>query len=83
MRNTDDFYTEILRAKGRPRPGYGGNVLPAMEIYADIEASQERRVYQDALEKMLRSDDENIRRFAVDVCLGFFVFRDALGHHEE
>jgi hypothetical protein len=32
----------------------------------------------DALELMLRSDSDTEREFAVTVCLGFFVFRDAI-----
>lgn len=78
MKTVDDFYGEILSAKDRPQAGYGGTVLPAMEIYAGIQTHEERKAYQDALEKMLTSDNEGIRTFAVNLCLGFFVFRDVL-----
>jgi hypothetical protein len=78
MKTVDEFYERILSTKNHPRPGYGGTVLPAMEIYADIQSSEERRAYQAAIERMLRAKDEDTRNFAVDLCLGFFVFRDVL-----
>ncbi len=81
MKDIDYFYNEILYAKSKPRVDYGGNVLPAMEIYAAIEVSEEKKAYQDALEKLLKSDIEDVRQFGVDLCLGFFVFRDVLGKH--
>jgi len=60
-----------------PAPDYGGNVIRSMEIYRDA-ANCERRAYQDALEIMLRSEDAREREFGVTLCLGFFVFRDAI-----
>jgi hypothetical protein len=48
-----------------------------MELYRDAQPA-ERRSYQDALEMLLRSNDAQEREFAVSLCLGFFVFRDAI-----
>ena len=83
MRDKEYFYKEILIAKDNPQPGYGGNVLPAMEIYANIDSLDERKAYQDALEKLLQSDVEEIRKFGVVLCLGFFVFRDVIRKQED
>lgn len=78
MRSTSDFVKAILEVRLHPEPGYGGNVLPAARIYSKISSRAEALAYQAALEKLLQSDDENIRKFAVNVCLGFFAFYDAI-----
>lgn len=78
MKTTSNFIEEILRTKLKPEPGYGGNVLPAIKIYAELDNFEERKAFQDALETMLKSSDEDICGFAVNVCLGFFVFRDVI-----
>ena len=67
----------LLEHMRNPAPDYGGNVIRSMEIYRDAEVG-DRRAYQDALEFMLRSEDALEREFAVTLCLGFFVFRDAI-----
>ena len=82
MKTADDFYKGILQAKKHPRPDYGGRVLPAMEIYAGLRTFDERKAYQDAIEKMLRSEADDVREFAVELCLGFFVFRDVMNRVE-
>lgn len=82
MRTARDFYDELLKAKPVPVASYseyGSRVMPALEMYATLESYEERRAYQDALEMMLTDDREDVRKFGVDVCLGFFVFRNALG----
>ena len=67
----------LLDHMRNPAPDYGGNVIRSLEVYRDADVS-EWRAYQDALEIMLRSEDAREREFAVSLCLGFFVFRDAL-----
>ena len=78
MKTVNDFVEEIVKAKSKPEPGYGGNVLPVIKLYAALDSFEERKAFQDALEEMLKSNDETISRFAVNVCLGFFAFRDVL-----
>ena len=50
--------------------------MPVLSLYKELSTFDERRAFQDALEKMLTDRDKEIRQFAVDICLGFFVFRD-------
>ena len=66
----------ILKAKNHATPEYGGNVMPAIEIYRSLNTPAERRDYQAALELMLRHEKDDIREYGVTLCLGFFVFRD-------
>lgn len=54
---------------------YGSKVTPAIKMYKELTNFQERKQFQDALEEMLCDCDEGVRKFAVDICLGFFVFR--------
>lgn len=78
MRTPSDFVKAISRARRLPEPGYGGNVLPAIRLYSEINAPDEALAYQTAIEMLLQSDDEGLRMFAVNVCLGFFTFYDAI-----
>lgn len=80
MKNSDDFYKELLILKKNPLPGYGGNVIPAMEVYSKISSTEEKRAYQDAIEALLQSDVKDVRNFGVSLCLGFFVFRDVISN---
>lgn len=66
----------ILKAKKRTTPEYGGNVMPAIELFQKLKTPEERRDYQCALELMLRHEKKELRDFGVTLCLGFFVFRD-------
>ena len=78
MRTADDFVDELTRVMKHPQVGYGGNVLPAAKIYSNIVMREEIAAYADALERMLASNDQDIRRFAITLCLGFFTFYDAI-----
>lgn len=78
MKTANDFVSALLSARLLPEPGYGGNVFPAFRIYSEIRSRNEVLVYQTALEELLKSDDENVRSFAVNVCLGFVTFYDVI-----
>jgi hypothetical protein len=81
MRTADDFLKEILEAKsdiGQNVGLYGGNVMPVLEIYKKLGSYEERKAFQDALERMLCDKNKDVRSYAVDICLGFFVFRNAV-----
>ena len=58
--------------------GYGENVMPVLEIYSKLSEYEERESFKDALETFLSDSDPEKRNFAVDLCLGFFIFRDAI-----
>jgi hypothetical protein len=60
--------------------GYGGNVMPVLDLFAKLVDYEEIMSYKAALEELLTHADKNKRDFAVDVCLGFFIFKDAIKH---
>jgi hypothetical protein len=66
----------ILKAKKHATPEYGGNVMPAIEMYRRLSTPEERRDYLAALELMLRHDKKDIREYGILLCLGFVVFKD-------
>lgn len=59
--------------------GYGGNVMPVLELFAGLADYEEIMSYKDALGELLTHSDKDKRNFAIDVCLGFFIFKDAIG----
>ena len=78
MKDSQYFRALILELQKKTTPEYGGNVILAMEEFKKLKNTNEIRAYQDALESMLGDSDPNIREYAVTLCLGFFVFRNAL-----
>jgi len=78
VKDKEALRAKIIHAMQNPLPDYGGNVLPAMEIYKGLKTHEERTAYEAAIEDMLKSEDAAIRKYAVKLCLGFFVFGDAL-----
>ena len=78
MRDADWFYKSILDVRKNRHLGYGENVTSAIKIYSEIDSPEERREYQRALEMMLQSSNPQDREYAVNLCLGFFVFRDSV-----
>ena len=77
---TDQLEQQIKKNK-RFKPGntvYGSKVMPILELYKSLSSFEERKFFRDALEKFLVDSDESKRKFAVDICLGFVVFRDAI-----
>ena len=81
MKDADYFFDLIVKSIPKPTSGYsecGSRVMPALTMFKALDTYEERRAFQDALERMLESPKLGIRRYAVDVCLGFFVFKDAI-----
>jgi len=80
MKSSQKFCEEILKRRpdAQGPSAYGSKVMPVLELYKGLNEYEERRAFQDALELLLQSDVDEDRSFAVDICLGFFVFRDAL-----
>lgn len=78
---TLEMYEKIVSLEPSQSSGnseYGSRVMPRLELYKSLTSFEERRAFQDALERMLVDERENVRMFAVDICLGFFVFRHAV-----
>jgi len=69
------FLADILKSRKQASPEYGGNVMPAIELFRRLKSTEDIRAYQDALELMLKHHNEEIRNYGVTLCLGFFVFR--------
>ena len=67
---------EPFQASGNS--GYGSRVMPVLELYKGLASYEERCAFRDALEQMLTDERETVRKFAVDICIGFFTFRDAI-----
>lgn len=83
MTDKSDQFLALLekerRKVGRLRdPSYGAAVMPVLELYKGLTTFEDRRAFQDALERLLSDEDAAKRRYAIDICLGFFVFRDAI-----
>jgi len=84
--STEFFADEIEKQikkneRMKRKPGntiYGDNVMPILKLYKSLSEFSERESFRNALEKMLTDQSEEKRRFAIDVCLGFLVFRDAI-----
>lgn len=83
MKNKEFYYNlfinnlkELKKASGYSE--YGSRVMPLLKEYKKINDFNERRAFQDALELLLRDDSDENRNFGIDICLGFFVFRDAI-----
>jgi len=78
MKDSRYFRQLLLESKKKATPEYGGNVMIALKAFKALSDTNEIRAYQDALESLLEDDDSMVRRFAVDLCLGFFVFRNVI-----
>lgn len=84
IRDNNYFVSEFekqIKKNQNFKPGnteYGSNVMPILQLYKSLSSSDERKSFREALEMFLVDLDEKRRKFAVDICLGFFVFRDAI-----
>jgi hypothetical protein len=43
-------------------------------MYKNLSDSKQRELYQEALERYLSDPDEEKRKYALTICLGFVVF---------
>jgi len=59
--------------------GYGENVMPILETYHKIVDFDERIAFREAIINLLTDNNIQRQNFAVDLCLGFFIFRDVIG----
>jgi len=81
LTSADEFVERILALEPEQKEGYseyGSRVMPVLELYKHLETYEERRAFQDALERMLTDRRQRVREFAVAICLGFFVFRKTI-----
>ena len=78
MKDVEHFYQALLQARQEATPMYGDNVMPALRIFSGLQDANEKKTFQNALERMLKSKNADIRSYGVDICLGFFVFRKSI-----
>jgi hypothetical protein len=80
MHRPDELYEQIvaLLPKNPSHFAYGSDVMPVLNLYKKLDSDEDRQAFGDALEKMLLSRDKKVRRFAVSICMGFFVFRNVV-----
>lgn len=82
MNTKEEFLAEFSRIEREIHrtkdTSYGANVMPFLKLYASLPAFEARSAFQGALEDWLSSADSDTRQRAVTICLGFFVFRDAI-----
>ena len=65
-----------------PDPDYGGVVLPAGRIFSSLRNFSEMRAFMAALESLVSDPDAEIRNWAINLCIGFVTFRDAIAWPE-
>ena len=53
--------------------------MPVLEAYNELTDFSEQKSFREALIKFLTEEDTEKKEFAVNVCLGFLIFRDAIG----
>lgn len=85
MKKTKEFFLQEFEKQikfnkkhSHSNIGYGGDVIPILELYVKLTDYDERMLYKDALVELLTHSDKNKRSFAVDICLGFVIFRDVI-----
>jgi len=81
MELVNHFVSEILKINRETKELKnicGVHIIPVIELYRNLTTYEEKRAFQDAIERLLVDSDEDIRSYGVDICLGFFVFRDSI-----
>ena len=53
-------------------------IASIVKLYRGLETYPERRDFLAALEQMLRQEQTETRSLAVEICVGFFDFRDVV-----
>ena len=56
---------------------YGSNVLPLLNLYNEL-SYDEKSCYLDAIKCLLLDKEKNKQDFAVDICVGFIVFKEEI-----
>ncbi len=59
--------------------GYGEDVMPILEVYNNLTGFDERKAFKEALILFLKDVNPDKRDFAINLCLGFLIFRDSIG----
>jgi len=77
--NAFENQIKFIKRHERSNIGYGGDVMPILELYQSLSEYDERSSFKDTILKFLEDPDQARREFAVNLCLGFFIFRDAIG----
>jgi hypothetical protein len=84
MKNDQNYFIKIIKKQRkkfeRIAPSnivYGSNVLPLLNLYIHLPYD-EKMCFLDALKSLLTDSDKKEQDFALDICLGFIVFKDAI-----
>ena len=70
---------KFIKRHARSNRGYGEDVMPILDAYHNLTEFDERKSFRDAIVSFLEDPDDEKRDFAIELCLGFFQFRDAIG----
>jgi hypothetical protein len=86
MKKDADFFMKefkkqlkFIKRHAHSNIGYGEDVMPILNLYNSLSDYDEKKSFVDALEEGLMDSDPEMRRFMIDLCLGFFVFRNVIG----
>ena len=54
---------------------YGSRVMDILDLFETLQSSEERKAFQQAIEKFLLSGNKELIEFGVAICTGFIVFK--------
>lgn len=80
MRDVDYFYNFIKENEKRVKKNkgysvYGSRVIDILDLYVSIESHEEKEEFQNALVRMLISNNPDEVKLAIVICTGFIDFR--------
>lgn len=80
MRDEKYFYDFMIEKneKNKKYKGYseyGGRVMDILDLFETLQSSEERRAFQQAIEKLLLSGNKELIEFGIAICTGFVVFK--------
>jgi hypothetical protein len=80
MRDMNFFYDFMLEKneKNKKHKGYseyGFRVMDILDLFESIHMPEERIEFQNAIEKLLLSNNKELVEFGVAICTGFIVFK--------
>lgn len=80
MRDEEYFYNFMVEKneKNKKHKGYseyGSRVMDILDLFETLQSPEERKSFQDAIEKLLLSGNKELIEFGVTICTGFVVFK--------
>jgi hypothetical protein len=77
----NDLLCKQLKNNLSRKPGndeYGNNVMPILKVINSLNTYEERMAFLEVIESFLDNSDVEKRRFAIQICLGSIVLKDAI-----